>query len=140
MDVTMCVANFSDLPNCQPNMKVDATLDKMRGDLSKWVESGRLKEEEETWWKGYLGSCVRETRLRPGVPKSTELPKYACTQAVPNEDLTSLEQAIDRHIEKENRTNGLTKIQTNEPRHEKTNVLVSDLARHKPGCTDTEDC
>ena len=26
-----------------------------------------------------------------------------------------------------------------EPRHEKTNVLVSDLFRHKPGCTATED-
>ena len=30
-------------------------------------------------------------------------------------------------------------IWTNEPRHEKTNVLVSDLVRHKPGCTATED-
>ena len=28
---------------------------------------------------------------------------------------------------------------TNEPRHEKTNVLVSDLVQHKPGCTATED-
>ena len=28
---------------------------------------------------------------------------------------------------------------TNGPRHEKTNVLVSDLVRHKQGCTDTED-
>ena len=27
----------------------------------------------------------------------------------------------------------------NEPRHEKTNVLGSDLIRHKPGCTATED-
>ena len=27
----------------------------------------------------------------------------------------------------------------NEPRHEKTNVLVSDLVRQKPGCTATED-
>ena len=26
-----------------------------------------------------------------------------------------------------------------EPRHEKTNVLVSDLVRHKPGCTTTEN-
>ena len=26
-----------------------------------------------------------------------------------------------------------------EPRHEKTNVLVSDLVRHKPGCTATQD-
>ena len=26
-----------------------------------------------------------------------------------------------------------------ELRHEKTNVLVSDLVRHKPGCTATED-
>ena len=26
-----------------------------------------------------------------------------------------------------------------EPRHEKTNVLVSDPVRHKPGCTATED-
>ena len=26
-----------------------------------------------------------------------------------------------------------------EPRHEKTNILVSDLVRHKPGCTATED-
>ena len=28
---------------------------------------------------------------------------------------------------------------TYEPRHEKTNILVSDLLRHKPGCTATED-
>ena len=27
----------------------------------------------------------------------------------------------------------------NEKRHEKTNVLVSDLVRHKPGCIATED-
>ena len=27
----------------------------------------------------------------------------------------------------------------NEPRHEKTNVLVSDQVRHKPGCTATRD-
>ena len=26
-----------------------------------------------------------------------------------------------------------------EPHHEKTNVLVSNLVRHKPGCTATED-
>ena len=26
-----------------------------------------------------------------------------------------------------------------EMRHEKTNVLVSDLVRHKPGCTATEE-
>ena len=26
-----------------------------------------------------------------------------------------------------------------EPRHEKTNVLVSDLVRHRQGCTATED-
>ena len=25
------------------------------------------------------------------------------------------------------------------PRHEKTNILVSDLVRHKSGCTATED-
>ena len=28
---------------------------------------------------------------------------------------------------------------TNEPLREKTNVLVSDLVQHKPGCTATED-
>ena len=28
---------------------------------------------------------------------------------------------------------------TNEPCHEKTNILVSDLVRHKPGSTATED-
>ena len=27
----------------------------------------------------------------------------------------------------------------NEPHHEKTNILVSDLVLHKPGCTATED-
>ena len=27
----------------------------------------------------------------------------------------------------------------NEQRHEKTNILVSDLVLHKPGCTATED-
>ena len=30
-------------------------------------------------------------------------------------------------------------IETYEPRHEKTNVLVSDLVRHKPDCSATED-
>ena len=30
-------------------------------------------------------------------------------------------------------------IETFVPRHEKTNVLVSDLVRHKPGCTATGD-
>ena len=32
-----------------------------------------------------------------------------------------------------------TVIHTNEPQCEKTNILVSDLVRHKPGCTATED-
>ena len=32
-----------------------------------------------------------------------------------------------------------TALKTYEPRHEKTNILVSDLFRHKPGCTATED-
>ena len=30
-------------------------------------------------------------------------------------------------------------VDTNEPRHEKTNVLVSDLVRHKPCYTATKD-
>ena len=30
-------------------------------------------------------------------------------------------------------------FRTNEPRHEKTNILVSDLVGHKPGCTARED-
>ena len=30
-------------------------------------------------------------------------------------------------------------LSKNEPRHEKTNILVSDLVRHKTGCTGTED-
>ena len=29
--------------------------------------------------------------------------------------------------------------ETTKLRHEKTNILVSDLVRHKPGCTATED-
>ena len=29
--------------------------------------------------------------------------------------------------------------QHDEPRHEKTNILVSNLVRHKPGCTAKED-
>ena len=28
---------------------------------------------------------------------------------------------------------------SNEPHHEKNNVLVSDPVQHKPGCTATED-
>ena len=41
--------------------------------------------------------------------------------------------------------NGTTQVLQNiifkpyEPRHEKTNVLVSDLVRYKSGCTATED-
>ena len=35
-------------------------------------------------------------------------------------------------------TLGLREIR-NKPRHEKTNVVVCDLVRHKPGCTATED-
>ena len=30
-------------------------------------------------------------------------------------------------------------IYSNEPRHEKTNILVSDQVRHKPRCTVIED-
>ena len=30
-------------------------------------------------------------------------------------------------------------LKTYEPSHEKTNILVSDIVRHKPGCTATED-
>ena len=30
-------------------------------------------------------------------------------------------------------------MEKNEPLHEKTNVLVTDLVQHKPGCTATED-
>ena len=30
-------------------------------------------------------------------------------------------------------------ISVNEPHHEKTNIVVSDQVRHKPGCTATED-
>ena len=33
----------------------------------------------------------------------------------------------------------LAGTQVIEPRHEQTNILVSDLVRHKPGCTATED-
>ena len=33
----------------------------------------------------------------------------------------------------------LSPLVTNEPRHEKTNVLVSDYVRHKQGCTATEN-
>ena len=32
-----------------------------------------------------------------------------------------------------------TGIHTNEPQCEKTNILVSDLVRHRQGCTATED-
>ena len=31
------------------------------------------------------------------------------------------------------------KLVVYEPRHEKTNILVSDRVLHKPGCTATED-
>ena len=36
-------------------------------------------------------------------------------------------------------SNDAAQMQSNEPQHEKTNVLVSDVVRHKPGCTATED-
>ena len=32
-----------------------------------------------------------------------------------------------------------TERRSNEPRHEKTNNVVSEQFRHKPGCTSTED-
>ena len=64
MDVSACIANFSTLRNCEANSKIDASIDKTKTDISKWVESGRLTAEE-IWWRSYLGSCLRETRLRP---------------------------------------------------------------------------
>ena len=33
----------------------------------------------------------------------------------------------------------LIRLSIYELRHEKTNILVSDLVQHKPGCTATED-
>ena len=38
-----------------------------------------------------------------------------------------------------NDVHNVQSMQGYEPRHEKTNVLVSHLVRHKPGCTALED-
>ena len=44
----------------------------------------------------------------------------------------SCDQALTGNISKNHKCN------TFEPRHEKTNILVSDLVQHKPGCATTE--
>ena len=44
-----------------------------------------------------------------------------------------------RQARKCQKTNGHKLKFDIEPRHEKTNILVSDLVRYKPGCTATED-
>ena len=46
---------------------------------------------------------------------------------------------VYRQIVNKNKTDHKQEETTNEPRHEKTNNLVSDLVRHKPGCTTTKD-
>ena len=38
-----------------------------------------------------------------------------------------------------NDVNNVQLMKGYEPRHEETSVLVSDLVRHKPGCTALED-
>ena len=38
-----------------------------------------------------------------------------------------------------NAVKGSNAVKIYEPHHEKTNVLFSELVRHKPGCTATED-
>ena len=43
---------------------------------------------------------------------------------------------VDSHMQK---SGFPMKEGINEPRREKTSILVSDLVRHKPGCTVTED-
>ena len=50
------------------------------------------------------------------------------------EDALQLLQKSDVEPEQERSVS-----QVLEPCHEKTSVLVSDLVRHKPGCTATED-
>ena len=42
-----------------------------------------------------------------------------------------------RMIYDSNRNEMKIRSSLNEPRHEKTNILVSDLVRHKPGCPAT---
>ena len=46
---------------------------------------------------------------------------------------------INSVLDISNKSPNLVRGLTYEPRHEKTNILVSDLVRHKPGCTATED-
>ena len=62
--------------------------------------------------------------------------------ALPNE-LPSLNKDFHFTFTSLHRTSGswedFLRFLPYEPRHEKTNILVSNLVRHKPGCKATED-
>ena len=63
---------------------------------------------------------------------------YICQHELVSESLVDAKtRLIIRR--KPHRADCRQKTQLNETCHEKTNVLVSDLVRHKPGCTVTED-
>ena len=56
-----------------------------------------------------------------------------------SEKLILKKSADDKKKENYPACKELKRLNIFEPCHEKTNILVSDLVRHKPGCTATED-
>ena len=115
---------------------------------SKWLE---MRSQIHRFKKKSGGGPPAPTNGRGVQPPSHTLPTRGFRRSVQNISFqcpppatTSLGPALRAvmkgcnvvHIM--NALNSLNHIY--EPRHEKTNFLVSDLVRHKPGCTATEDC
>ena len=100
LDMTPFVPDMRRLSNASINEKIITALHRMEEDLPKWAANGRL---EKSWWKGYLGSCRRDTRLRPDLLglASHGTYRFPAREPVVDEEAGNLIAAIRRNHEKE---------------------------------------
>ena len=110
LDVTPFVPDMRRLSNAGINEKIITALHRMEEDLPKWAANGRLENSSVDWWKCYLGSCRRETRLRPDLLGLASLGTYRfpAREPVVDEEAGNLIAAIRRNHEKERKKVVLT--------------------------------
>ncbi|XP_053387249.1 uncharacterized protein LOC123562516 [Mercenaria mercenaria] len=78
------------------NPKMEVESGKMRNDLPKWNQSGRLSEENVEWWNEYLFIQEHE----PNLPPVHQLPCYTETEQSRNSGAEHLVDAISASVER----------------------------------------
>ena len=82
------------------------------------------------WNKSFLGPSY--DKITNSLSKQNIMVQY-------NNKTIKIDRERERERERERGRERLHVQNKIEPRNEKTNILVSDLVRHKPGCTAIED-